>query len=97
MRDAVGQAAAILASQPAEWTAVCEAIKNDELIGPHVDQMVGTKFGGSRVEAASLLRSLLYGMLNDAGELEFTDERFNSKWADIRQGFEAHLRSLIRR
>lgn len=128
MRDAVAQAAAILASQPAEWdvrsewergsdgnfreqtrrirslsrvifggwpesqsefAVVCDAIKNDGLIGPHVDKMVGTKFGGWRVESASLLRSLLYGMLNDTGELEFTDERFNLTWAEIRQGFEA--------
>lgn len=65
-----------------EYKTCIECLKSDVVIGPHLDQMVGTSMSSSRLEANNILMSLMYAMLDDEGRLAFTDERFHSEWRE---------------
>ena len=63
-----------------EYQTCVECLKSDVVIGPHLDQLVGTSMSAYRLDADNILRSLVYAMLDDEGLLAFTDERFHSEW-----------------
>jgi hypothetical protein len=65
-------------------------LKSDLAIGPHLDHLVGTKMGSSRVEAIRIVRSLIYAMLDDEEALTFTSEKFHSKWQELTDFFAAN-------
>jgi len=66
-----------------EYQTCIESIKSDVVIGPHLDRLVGTIMSASRLEANSILKSLIYAMLDDEGRVAFTDERFHSRWREM--------------
>jgi hypothetical protein len=57
-----------------------ECLKSDMIIEPHLDRLVGTSMSTLRLEADTILMSLMYAMLDSDGRLAFTDERFHSEW-----------------
>jgi hypothetical protein len=75
-----------LRSLPGYDTCV-EHLQSDEVIGPHLDRLVGTAIGGSRLQADNIPLSAIYAMLNDEGAIEFTDERFARKWRELVEFF----------
>jgi hypothetical protein len=62
-----------------------QALKSDAVVGPHLDRLVGSQTGTSRLDVETILRSFIYAMLNNHGGLAFTDEQFNRKWRDLSQ------------
>jgi hypothetical protein len=60
-----------------------EHLKSDVVVGSHLDRLVGTNMSASRLEANTILKSLMYAMLDDEGRLRFTDERFDAKWREL--------------
>ena len=60
-----------------------KGLKSDVVLGPHLDCLVGTSISVSRLEADSILKSLVYAMLDDEGHIAFTDERFHGKWQEL--------------
>jgi len=64
-------------------------LRSDEVIGPHLDRLVGTSRTARRLEAESILTSLIYAMLDDEGKLTFTHEKFHSKWQELSDFFDA--------
>ena len=71
-----------LRSLPDYHTCV-EHLKSDVVVGSHLDRLVGTHMSASRLEANTILKSLMYAMLDDEGRLAFTDERFDAKWREL--------------
>lgn len=59
-----------------------EQLKADTVFGSHLDRLVGTRMGGTRIEPRNILVSLMYAMLDDFGNLVFTDDVFESEWKD---------------
>lgn len=72
-----------------DYDTCVEHLKSDVVVGPHLDRLVGTTSGASRLEADNILRSAIYTMLNDEGALAFTDERFDRAWRDLAEFFGA--------
>jgi hypothetical protein len=72
-----------------DYDRCVEHLKSDVVVGPHLDRLVGTAIGTSRLEADRLLWSLIYAMLNDGGAFAFTDERFDRKWRELVEFFRA--------
>lgn len=66
-----------------DYQTCVECLKSDVVVGPHLDRLVGTSMSAFRLEANSILKSLMYAMLDDEGRLAFTDERFHSKWREL--------------
>jgi hypothetical protein len=66
-----------------------EHLKSDVVVGSHLDRLVGTNMSASRLEANTILKSLMYAMLDDEGRLRFTDERFDAKWRELATFFGA--------
>jgi Apea-like HEPN len=66
-----------------------EHLKSDAVVGPHLDRLVGTAIGASRLEADYILWSLIYAILNDEETFAFTDERFERKWRELVEFFGA--------
>ena len=65
-----------------EYQSCVACLKSDVVIGPHLDQLVGTSMSAYRLDADNILRSLVYAMLDEEGRLVFTDERFHSEWRE---------------
>ena len=72
-----------------DYDTCVKHLKSDVVIGPHLDRLVGTNTGASRVEADRILWSLIYAILNDEGAFTFTDERFDRKWGELVEFFGA--------
>ncbi len=72
-----------------DYDTCVKHLKSDLVIGPHLDRLVGTKTGASRLEADNILQSAIYTMLNDEGAFAFTDERFDREWRDLAEFFGA--------
>ena len=66
-----------------DYQSCIECLKFDVVVGPHLDQMVGTWNSASRLEANNILMSLVYATLDDEGRFAFTDERFHGRWRDM--------------
>jgi len=66
-----------------------DCLRSDEVIGPHLDCLVGTSRSTRRLEAESILTSLIYAILDDERRLTFTHEKFHSKWQELSGFFNA--------
>lgn len=60
-----------------DYEKCVECLRSDELVGPHLDRLVGTSADSRSLH---ILTSLIYAMLDDEGSLTFTSEKFQSKW-----------------
>lgn len=69
-------------SQP-DFEICADHLKSDELIGPHLDHLVGTQIGTSLIDVNRILIYLMHAMVDDEGRLKFTDERFADKWQEL--------------
>lgn len=68
------------------YTECVRQLKDDVVFSSHLDCLVGTRMGSVRIEADSILTSLIYSMLDVKGQLSFTDEKFDSElteWVDF--------------
>ena len=72
-----------------DYDTCVKHLQSDLVIGPHLDRLVGTNIGASRLEVHNILRSAIYAMLNDEGALAFTDERFDREWREQVEFFSA--------
>src|SRR5260370_26130398 len=72
-----------------DYEQCVDCLRSDKVIGPHLDCLVGTSRGASRLQAENILTSLIYAMLDDEGSLTFTREKFHSKWQELRGFFGA--------
>lgn len=70
------------------YQAAVHALKGDLLIGRHVDRLIGSEHSASRIEADSVLWSIVYDMVDEKGALAFTDERFDQTWKELVSSFE---------
>jgi hypothetical protein len=77
-----------LHSRP-EYDACVERLKSDAIVGPHLKRLVGTTSSARRLEADDILRSTIYAMLDHEGALAFTGERFDGKWRELVDFFNA--------
>src|SRR5260370_30953680 len=73
----------------AEYEQCVKCLRSDEVVGPHIDRLAGTSASAHRLEAESILTSLIYAMLDDEGGLTFTREKFDSKWQHLADFFAA--------
>jgi hypothetical protein len=71
----------------AEYGGCVESLKSDPVIGPHLDRLVGTDMSAMRLEARNVVSSLIYAMLDDEGNLAFSDERFDREWRKVADFF----------
>lgn len=78
-----------LRSLPSYQTCV-ERLKSDPVVSPHLDCLVGHGMSARRLETDDILKSLVYGMLDDEGRIAFSDERFQSKWRELTDLFVAN-------
>lgn len=72
-----------------DYERCAECLKSDLVIGPHLDRLVGTSIAASRLEARTILMSLIYAMLDGEGSLTFSCEKFWSKWQELADFFGA--------
>ncbi len=72
-----------------DYEQCVDCLRSDKVIGPHLDCLVGTSRGASRLQAENILTSLIYAMLDDEGSLTFTREKFHSKWQELSGFFDA--------
>lgn len=77
-------------SQP-DYGGVIAKLRADPLIAPNIDTMVGTAFQLSRFDAHQFVQSMLYAMLETSEEIQFSSEKFNRKWKDFVELFEAKV------
>jgi hypothetical protein len=66
-----------------DYEQCADGLRSDEVVGPHLDCLVGTSRSARRLEAENILTSLIYAMLDDEGGLTFTSEKFHSKWQEL--------------
>ena len=66
-----------------------QALKADEIIGPHLDRLVGTSISASRIEVDDILQSVIYRMVDHEGNFEFTDDRLADMWGKLAEFFVA--------
>lgn len=66
-----------------------EAFNSDPSISDHLDRMVGTDWQRSRFEAKDLLRSLVVEMLEDSGDLAYSEDRFKARWEQWMAAFDS--------
>ncbi len=64
----------------ASFRLCAEHAKNDPIVGPQLDQLVGTSFGLHRITLDQIVRSLVATMLSEDGRFEFDDHRFQQEW-----------------
>jgi hypothetical protein len=65
-----------------DYDACVNCLKSDEIVGPHLERLVGTNVSARRLEPDDILRSLVYAMLDDDGVLRFTGKRFAQEWRE---------------
>jgi hypothetical protein len=70
-----------LASLP-EYQKCTEQLKADEVIGPHLDNMIGTSASLRRLDVNDVLHFLVHSMLDEQG-ITFTDQNFQLAWAEL--------------
>lgn len=58
------------------YQACSDALKSEAIIASHLDHVVGTSLGRSRLDASHILQSLVYAMVDDEGILAFNEEKF---------------------
>ncbi len=78
----------VLQSMP-EYAPCVERLKSDSVIGPHLDRLVGTEQTAMRLEAHTILWSLIYTMVDEDGVLAFTNHRFDGRWRELVAFFSA--------
>jgi hypothetical protein len=54
--------------------------KNDPIVGPQLDQLVGTSVGRMRLTLDQIVRTLVGKMYTENGGFRFDDDRFHQEW-----------------
>ena len=72
-----------------DYDTFVSQLKSDRIVGPHLEHLVGTHAGASRIDADVILQSMLYSMVDDQGGFAFTDEQFEDEWQEWADFFES--------
>jgi hypothetical protein len=65
-----------------DYQTLFKCLESDPVVGRHLNHLVGIGTASRRIDAETILKSLIYAMLDDEGRLAFTSERFHSKWQE---------------
>jgi Apea-like HEPN len=58
-----------------------EALRSDPTVGKHLNALVGTSASGMiRLDANSILDSLIYSAADESGSLKFDEDKFHRQW-----------------
>ncbi|MCZ6863627.1 MAG: HEPN domain-containing protein [Alphaproteobacteria bacterium] len=57
--------------------------RNDPIVGPQLDQLVGTSVSRMRLTLDQIVRTLVGSMYSEDGRFEFDDDRFQREWGLI--------------
>jgi hypothetical protein len=66
-----------------EYVGVMEQLNADPTVSQHLDAMVGSSMGGSRIEASGLADSFIWHSLNRLNSYEFSGEVFNEDYTAL--------------
>jgi hypothetical protein len=69
------------------YQSYIECLKSDVVIGRHLDTLVGTTISASRLEANNILTSFVYVMIDEAADVQFSEDKFNAKWKELASFF----------
>jgi hypothetical protein len=72
-----------------DYQACIDQLRADAVIGTQLDRLIGTRMSALCIEANHLLHLLFLTMLDDQGNVSFSDERFNAKWCELDSFFRA--------
>ena len=64
-----------------------EQLSRDSVVGPHLDRTVGANDSGSGLTGDRVLLTLIYGILDVEGSLQYIDEHFDRVWSELADFF----------
>lgn len=65
------------------YTGCVETLRADPVVAPHLDTLVGTRLGATRLDADTLFRTLLWPQIDADRQPAFSEEGFDQGWSEF--------------